>query len=154
MWEWLQSDLASWLAVGLALMAVFFTLRKPVKHTELSLSRLHFDDDGGPISLEVELSTESHAPNFEAEASLKMGGVNYPMRLEPVKTPTNYQFATINTFHLHFVGQYVKSTTIPTTASIKVRAQLSDGSQARLRLRRKILIPSEPKTDKEDSPNE
>ena len=155
--QWVQSDLASWLAVGLALMAVYFALRKLGQHTELNLTRLHFDDDGGPISLEVELSTYSHAPHLDAKARLKIGGISYPMTLEPLKTPTNWSFATLNTFHLRFVGQYVKHKTTPTTAFINVKARWSDGSRARLR--RKIDLkpdehPSEPTPDKGDSPTE
>ena len=154
MWEWLQGDLASWLAVVLAVTAIYFAVRKLGQHTELNFTRLHFDSDGGPISLEVELSTYSHAPNLKAEARLKIGGISYPMRLEPLKTPTNWSFATLNTFHLCFVGQYVKHKTAPTTAFIDVRARWSDGSRARLR--RKIDLerdenPSEPTPDKEDS---
>ena len=157
MWEWLQGDLASWLAVVLAVTAIYFALRKPVQHTELNLTRLHFDADGGPISLEVELSTYSHAPSLKAEAKLKIGGVSYPMRLEPLETPMNFQFATLNTFRLRFGGQYVKSKTTPTTAFIDIKARLSDGSRARLR--NKIVLqseenPSELKTDKEDSQTE
>ncbi len=57
MWDWLQSDLASWLAVVLAVTAIYFALRKFGQHTELNFTRLHFDSDGGPISLEVDLST-------------------------------------------------------------------------------------------------
>jgi len=95
MWEWLQGDLASWLAGGLAVMAVLFALRKPVHHTELKLLSLHFDSDGGPISLELELAPYSHSPRLEAEARLKIGGVSYPLRLEPLKAPMNFQFAVL-----------------------------------------------------------
>ncbi len=154
MWQWLQSDLASWLAVGIAVIAVFFALRKPSHHTELSLTRLHFDSDGGPISLELDLATYSHAPRLTAKARLKIGGIGYPMRLEPIKAPTNYQFAVLNTFQLRFVGQYVKSKINPTAAFIDVKARLSDGSRARLR--KQVVLgsdesPSEPTPDKGDS---
>lgn len=155
--QWVQSDLASWLAVGLAVMAVIFALRKPPQHTELNLTRLQFDSDGGPISLELELATYSHAPRLTAEARLKIGGTGYPMKLEPIKAPTNYQFAALNTFKLRFVGQYVKSKTTPTAAFIDVKARLSDGSRARLR--RQMVLDSdektsEPKIDKEGSQTE
>ena len=155
--QWVQSDLASWLAVGIAVMAVYFALRKHGQHTELRLNRLHFDSDGGLISLEVKLSTYSHALNVTPKVRLKIGGVSYPMKLEPFNAPTNFQFAALNTFELRFVGQYVKSKTPPTAAFIDVKVRLSDGSRARLR--KKIDLetdenPSEPKTDKEDSPTE
>ncbi len=152
--QWVQSDLASWLAVGFAMMALFFALRRIGQHAELTFTDLKFEMDGGQISLELVLATYSHAPRLTAEAKLKIGGIRYPMVLEPIKSPTNYQFAVLNIFHLRFVGQYVKSKTPPTTASIDVRARFSDGSRARLR--RKITLefaesPSEPIPDKEDS---
>jgi len=157
MWEWLQSDLASWLTVGLAVMAVLFALRRPTHHTELNYPHLHFNSDGGPISLELELATYSHSPRLKAKAKLKIDGVGYPMRLEPIKAPTNFQFATLNTLQLRFIGQYVKSKTIPTTAFIDVKTRLSDGSRARLRTKVDLAsdeIPSELKTDKEGSQTE
>jgi hypothetical protein len=152
--QWVQSDLASWLAVVLALMAVFFALRKPVQHTELVFTDLRFDLDGGQIHLELALATYSHAPRLTAEARLKIGGISYPMKLEPLKAPTNFQFAVLNTFQLRFVGQYVKSKTTPTMAFIDVKVRLSDGSRARLRKQISLHSDektSEPKTDKEDS---
>ncbi len=150
--QWVQSDFASWLAVVLAVMAVCFALRKSRQHTEISNPRLQFNLDGGPISLELELATYSHAPRLTAEARLKIGGNDYPMRLElPIKAPTNYQFAVLNTFKHRFVGQYVKSKIDPETAFIAVTARLSDGSRASLR--RHIVLhsdenPSEPKIEK------
>ena len=152
--QWFQSDLASWLAVGIAVIAIFFALRKPSHHTELSLTRLHFNSDGGPIDLELELDTYSHAPRLKTKAKLKIDGIDYPMTLEPIKSPTNFQFAVLNTFKLHFVGQYVKSKTTPTTALIDVKARFSDGSRARLRVKIDLETdenPSEPKTDTEGS---
>ena len=132
--QWIQSDLASWLAVGIAIMALFFALRKPTWHTELNLIKLILDTDGGPISMELELSTYSHAPRLISKACLKIDGVNYPMKLEsPLKMPTNVQYAILNTFHLRFTGQFTRSKTAPKTAIVDVQAQFSDGSKARLR---------------------
>ena len=132
-------------------MALFFALRKRSHHTELSLIRLHFNSDEEQISLELQLATYSHAPSLEAEARLKMDGIDYPMKLEPVQTPTNYQYAVLNTFQLRFVRQYVKPKTNPTKAFIDVKARFSDGSQARLR--KQIVLdngekPSEPTLNK------
>ena len=138
-------------------MAIFFALRKTMQHTELSLTRLHFDNDGGPISLELELSTYSHAPKLTAKARLKMGGVDYPLKLElPIKVPINSNISVLNTFPLHFVGQYVKSKTLPQAALIDVKARFSDGSKARLR--KKVILesadnPNEPMPDKGGSQN-
>lgn len=152
--QWIQSDLASWLAVGLAIMAVFYALRKPAHHTELNFTNLHFDDDGGPITLEVELDTYSHAPRLVAKVRLKMDGVDYPLKLEqPIKMPTNSNFSVLNAIPLRFRGQYVKSETPPATALIDVKAKFSDGSNARLR--KKLYLEStnsnKPKSDKENS---
>lgn len=152
--QWIQSDLASWLTVVLALTAIYFALRKLGQHTEISFRQLHFDLDGGPISLELDLATYSHSPRMKAEARLKIGGVNYLLKLEPIKAPTNFRFAALNTYHLCFVGQYVKPKAIPKTAFIDVKARLSDGSRARLRMKKDLEIdesPNEPKTDKGDS---
>ena len=56
-WEWLpqfaRGDLPTWIAVAIALIAMLFAIRKPPVHSELNISRLHFDDDGGPISQEL-----------------------------------------------------------------------------------------------------
>lgn len=153
--QWVQSDLASWLAVGFAVMAVFFALRKPIHHTEFSITKFHFDDGGGQITLELELATYSHAPRLTAKARLKMGGIDYPLKLElPIKVPTNSNISVLNIFPLRFVGQYMKSKTSPTTALIDVKAQFSDGSKTRLH--KKVTLhytenPNEPIPDKVDS---
>ena len=154
-WQWFlqfaKGDLPSWLAIAIAVIAMLFALRRPGAHTELSMSRLHFDDEGGPISLDMELTTYRHAPRLSATAKLKLDRVKYPLKLQPVNSPTNYQFATVNTFHLSIVGQYTKRETLPKMASIDVKARLSDGSKARLR-ENMPLTPSSPST--EDSPLE
>ncbi|MFC2059476.1 hypothetical protein ACFLTZ_00370 [Chloroflexota bacterium] len=146
--------MASWLAVVLAVTAIYFALRRS-QHTELIFTSLKFEADGGPIGLELDLHTYSHAYQVKAKARLKIDGVDYPMKLElPINAPTNFQFATVNTFHLRFSGQYEKRIKIPTTAFIDVKARLSDGSRARLR-RNSTLDSSEdsnqPVLDREDS---
>jgi len=83
--------------------------------------------------LELDSATYSHASRIDARAKLKLNGVRYPMSFEQFETPTNYRFSTVNTFHLCFVGKYEKAQTTPKTASIDVKARLSDGSSARLR---------------------
>ena len=126
-------DFPPWLAVAIAVIATLFALRKPPIHSELHFSRLRFDDDGGPISLEVELTTYSHASRLVATAKLKLDGIDYPMSLEPFKTPVNYGYASANTFKLCFTGEYAKAIVAPKTANIGVKTRMSDGSSARLK---------------------
>ena len=152
--QWLQSDLASWLAVVLAMTAIYFALRKG-HYCELIFTDLSFNEDGGPISLELNFCTHSHALGMKASARLKIDGIDYPMKLElPIKTPKNFQFATMNTFHIRFSGEYAKREKFPMTASIDVKVRQRDGSRARL-CRKFPLDRSEDSTqqvpDKEDS---
>ena len=89
-WGWLlqfaKGDLPCWITVVITVIGVLLVIRfrKQPIHSELNLSRLHFDDDGGPIILELEFTTYSHASRLDARAKLKLDGVKYPMKLEPV----------------------------------------------------------------------
>ena len=149
-WKWLpeftRGDLPSWAAVGLAFVAVLIAIRRSSIHAELHLKKFQFDEDGGPIMLEMEFTTYSHAARLTAEAKLKLDGVAYPMITEPFKTPTNYAHASVNTFALLFKGAYTKSETLPNTASIDVKARMSDGSKARFR-RKLSLVASDDSTE-------
>ncbi len=139
-WAWLQGDLASWLAVVLAVMAIIYALRNR-QHTELELVHLRFDNNGGPIDLELNLTTYSHAARIDATAKLEIDGVRYPLKWEPMKTPMNYQFATVNTIQIRFTGQYEKRNILPKYARINAKAKLSDGSQASFK--KKLAVPKD-----------
>ena len=143
-WDYLppfiKGDLPSWLAVIGAVIAMLFVLRKPSAHTELRMIRLHFDSNGGPISLELDLTTYSHAPNLSARAKLKLDRVEFAMRPEPVEAPQNYRYATVNTFHLRFLGQYTKHQVSPKMAFVDVKVRFSDGSRARLREKTSLVL--------------
>ena len=161
-WQWLpqfaKGDLPSWLAVTFAGIAMFLALRKPSLHTELGNVQLQFDSDGGPIHLTLELTTYSHAPRLTAKAKVRIGGINCPMKLEPIKAPQNYAYATVNTFDLKFVGDYAKTIKAPKEATVDVRARLSDGSKARLRQRFPLTYDEPPgeqleKDNNEESPS-
>ncbi len=97
------------------------------------MSRFHVDDDDGTITLGLNLTTYSHAAQIESRAKLKLDGVNYPMTREPLETPTNYAYATVNTFNLRFTGTYDISRGTPKRDSLDVTAKLSDGSKARFK---------------------
>lgn len=129
-WGWLQSDLASWLAVVIAIMAILFALRKHKYHTELRFTSLKIKEE--QISLEVVMSTYSHAPRIDAKAEIKIDGISYPMSLEPIKAPTNFRFAVLNNFQICFTGKYVNTDTLPQSATVDVKVKLSDGSKAKL----------------------
>jgi len=104
--------------------------------------------------LELDLTTYSHASRLEAKAKLKIDELDYPLIREPINTPTNYRFATVNTFQLRFTGQYEKRSEIPKTAFIDVKTKLSDGSRARLRKTIDLEFDessSQSKSDKEGS---
>jgi hypothetical protein len=57
MGDWFGRDFPSWLAVAIALIATLIALRTVPVHSELHFTRLCFDDNGGRISLELELTT-------------------------------------------------------------------------------------------------
>jgi hypothetical protein len=144
MGDWFGGDFPSWLAVAIALAATLIALRKVAIHSELHFTRLHFDDDGGPISLELELTTYSHAPRLDAHAKLKLDRAKYPMSQEPLTTPQNYRFATVSTFDLRFTGTYKKSKVAPKTAIIDVKVRMSDGSRARFKGKMPLVESNDP----------
>ena len=145
-WDWLpqftRGDLPSWIAVAIALIAAFVALRKSPVHSELHIARLHIDDAEGPITLDLDLTTYSHAARLKAQASLKLDGVNYPMTMEPLETPQNLAYAAVNTFHLHFKGTFDTSRPTPKTASIDAKTTMSDESRARFKSKQE-LVPAE-----------
>ena len=149
-WKWLpqftKGDLPSWIAVAIAVVAILLVFRKPRIHSELHLSRLHVEDDGGPINLEAEFTTYSHAARIDARATLKLDGISYPMSFQPLgRGPQNYRFASVSTFHLSFVGEYPKSQPIPKYAVINVKAKMSDGSGAQIREKMPLVPKDEDK---------
>lgn len=144
--EFITGNFPSWLAVLIASVALYFLIRKPRVHSELNLVQLKVGDDdddeddgdettGGPISLALEFTTYSHASRLTASAKVKLNGVSYPMTLQEVKTPTNYGFATVNTFPLLFTGECPKGLQLPSPVFIDVRAHLSDGARARFKMK-------------------
>jgi len=145
-WTWLpqfaSGPLPAWIGVLIGLVALYFATRKPRVHSELNLLQLKVgdgdddDDDGttgGPVILELDFTTYSHAARLTATAKVKINGVGCPMILQETERPTNYQFATVNTFHLIFAGECLKGLPLSSPVSIDVRARLSDGSGARFK---------------------
>ena len=78
-WVWVpqftKGDLPSWIAVAIALIAVVIATRKPRSYSEINFTSLKFASDGGPITLDVEFTTYSHAATLEASTNLKIDGV-------------------------------------------------------------------------------
>lgn len=142
MFDWIksgfiESDLASWLAVALAVVAVIFALRRPQSYTEIRQVELEFDADGGKVTLTAILTTTSHAGSLVAKAKLKLGNISVPMVWDSKQfdTPMNWSFAAANTFRLVFTGEYTKQAKVPTEALVDIRGKFSDGSKASNRSR-------------------
>ena len=67
------------------MIAVLVAVRRP--RTEPFATST--DDDGGPISLDIDFTAYSYASTLKASAKLKLDGVSYPIEWGPMETPQN-----------------------------------------------------------------
>lgn len=157
-WQrFVSGDLPSWIAVGIAVAAVIFALRRPQNYTELGNVRIDSDDEG-VTKVTADLTTASHAANLNVIARLKVRGVSVPLTLEPIVPRINSDYRAVNTFALVFSGVYPKGKERPKTAGsvqLSIKARMSDGSSAKYRHRWPITPDGQqPSLGKGDSPTE